>query len=195
MNPGSCTWLSSTFRWQARSRAWARPWRLPAPSRFHLYTAAPSSPRLAPSINPWTGMVQAWLMPFRVPGARVLGPRPGPPPQQAYFAGAPSFPSPGVPQPPPPSTDVWNNQALLTALATSGVPPTGPQATELFLDTGATSHMASNAGNFTSSQPLSNSPSITLGNGALLPVTHRASSSLPTVQSPLLLNNILVSPS
>jgi hypothetical protein len=55
--------------------------------------------------------------------------------------------------------------------------------------------MASNAGNFTSSQPLSNSPSITVDNGALLPVTHRASSSLPTVQSPLLLNNILVSPS
>jgi hypothetical protein len=53
--------------------------------------------------------------------------------------------------------------------------------------------MASNAGNFNSSQPLSNSPSITVSNGALLPVTHCASSSLPTVQSPLQLNNILVS--
>jgi len=26
--------------------------------------------------NPWQGMVQAWSMPFRVPGAGVLGPRP-----------------------------------------------------------------------------------------------------------------------
>jgi hypothetical protein len=121
MKPGGCTRLNSTFRWQARLRvwAWAWPWQLPVPSRFHLYTAAPSSPRLAPGINPWTGMVQAWHMPFCVPGAGVLGPRLGPPPQQAYFAGATSFPSPGVPQPPPPSTDVWNNQAMLAALATS----------------------------------------------------------------------------
>jgi hypothetical protein len=32
-------------------------------------------------------MVQAWPMPFRAPGAGVLGPRPGTIPHQAYFAG------------------------------------------------------------------------------------------------------------
>ena len=55
--------------------------------------------------------------------------------------------------------------------------------------------MASNAGNFPSSQPLSNSPSITVSNSALLLVTHRASTAIPTTRTPLHLNNILVSPS
>jgi hypothetical protein len=37
-------------------------------------------------LNPWTSMVQAWPMPFRVPGAGVLGLRPGTPVNQAYIA-------------------------------------------------------------------------------------------------------------
>ncbi|XP_066309033.1 uncharacterized protein [Miscanthus floridulus] len=111
----------------------------------------PSSPAWTPGLNPWTCMVQAWPMPFRVPGAGVLGSRPGAPAQQAFYAGAaPSYagaapPIPGS-APPPSSPDVWNHQAMLAALATSGVPSSGPQATEWFLDTSATSHMASNAG-------------------------------------------------
>ena len=37
-----------------------------------------SNPQLpwAAGYNPWTGLVQAWPMPFRAPGAGVLGPRP-----------------------------------------------------------------------------------------------------------------------
>jgi hypothetical protein len=42
-----------------------------------------------PGLNPWTGMVQAWPMSFRVPASSVLGPRPGTAPQQAYFANPP----------------------------------------------------------------------------------------------------------
>ncbi|XP_066318340.1 uncharacterized protein [Miscanthus floridulus] len=110
-------------------------------------SSAPRPPAgWAPGVNPWTGMVQAWPMPFRVPGAGVLGSRPGAPPQHAYFAGSPPLPAPGAVQQHAPPPDVWNNQALLAALVTSGVPPSGPQAAEWFMDTGATSHMASNAG-------------------------------------------------
>jgi hypothetical protein len=143
-------------------------------------------------------MVQAWPMPFRVPGAGVLGTCPGTPLQHAYFAGTPPNPAPFQQPTPAPfqqQPDVWNHQAMLAALATYGVPPSGPQATEWFLDTGATSHMASQAGNFPSSQPLPHSAPITVGNGALLPVTHRASSTIATSKNPLSLKNILVSPS
>jgi histone deacetylase 1/2 len=55
--------------------------------------------------------------------------------------------------------------------------------------------MASNPGIFPSSQPLLHSSQITVGNGAQMPVTHRASMDIATARSPLHLNNILVSPS
>jgi transposase InsO family protein len=55
--------------------------------------------------------------------------------------------------------------------------------------------MASNPGNFPTSQPLPHSAPITVGNGDLLPVTHRASTAIATHHSPLLLKNILISPS
>jgi hypothetical protein len=44
------------------------------------------APLPAPAMNPWTGMVHAWPMPWRphAPGAGVLGPRPGAP---SPFAG------------------------------------------------------------------------------------------------------------
>lgn len=105
-----------------------------------------------------------------------------------------THPTTGVP-PQALGPDVWNHQALLAALATTGVPLTSPQATEWFLDTGASSHMSSNASNFSSPQPLPFSPPITIGNGATLPVTHRASTAIATSQSPLHLHNVLVSPS
>jgi len=139
-------------------------------------------------------------MPFHVLGAGILCPRPGAPTNQAYFAGplagAPlATPYIAGPPPPPTAPNVWNQQALLPALTTTGIPPTGPKASECYLYTGASSHMSSNAGNLSSHQPLPSSPSITVGNGATLPVTHRASSAIATTRPPLLLNNILVSPS
>lgn len=133
-------------------------------------------------------------MPFRVPGAGVLGPRPGQPAHQAYYTGPPPSLPPAPPAPPTAGIpDVWNQQVLLAALATANVPPSGPQTAEWYLDTGASSHMASNAGILTSPQPLSGSPPITVGNGATLPVTHRAHTLIPTTRSPLLLDNVLVS--
>jgi hypothetical protein len=53
-----------------------------------------------PGFNPWTGMVQAWPMPFRVSGSGVLGPRPGAPQQAFYTAPTPSPPPlpPSAPQ-------------------------------------------------------------------------------------------------
>jgi hypothetical protein len=78
-----------------------------------------------PGFNPWTDMVQAWPMPFWVPSAGVLGPRPGAP-HQANLVGTPP-PAPATPSSAIPSTgDVWNQQVLLAALATASVPPTGP---------------------------------------------------------------------
>jgi hypothetical protein len=55
--------------------------------------------------------------------------------------------------------------------------------------------MSSNAGNLSSPTPVYNSPPITVGNGAALPVTHRASTLIPTNRAPLSLSNVLVSPS
>jgi hypothetical protein len=69
----------------------------------------PPSSTWMPGLNPWTGMVQAWQMPFRVPGSGVLGPRPGAPPQQAYIAGPPhQQPSSAIPAQAPSSSDIWN---------------------------------------------------------------------------------------
>ena len=129
-------------------------------------------------------------MPFHALGAGVLGPRLSTSPNQAYFAGSSSHP-PGVPQPP---VDPWNHQALLAALNATNS-SAAPQAAEWFMDTGASSHMSSNTGKFTSSTPVYNSTPIVVGNGATLPVTHRASTHIPTARSPLSLPNVLVSPS
>ncbi|XP_066342012.1 uncharacterized protein [Miscanthus floridulus] len=153
--------------------------------------ARPPGGSWAPGLNPWTVMVQAWPMPFRVPGAGVLGPRPGTQPQQAYFAGAvpPMRLIHGVT--PSIQPDVWNHQALLATLMNSGVPPSGPQASEWFLDIGASSHMSSNAGSFSHPIPLSRPTSITVGNGATMPVTHRAVTTLATDHSPLVSTTFL----
>jgi hypothetical protein len=90
--------------------------------------------------------------------------------------------------------DAWNHQALLAALNAANSTASAPQPSEWYLDTGASSHMASNPGNLSSPTPVYNSLPITVGNGAALPVTHHASYSIPTTKSPLHLNNILVSP-
>lgn len=106
---------------------------------------APRAPSgWTPGFNPWRGMVQAWSMPFRAPGAGVLGPRPGASPNQAYFTGSAAPPLDlhnYAPTPSAATPDIWNNQAFLAALAPANVPASGPQTAEWFLDTGASSHM------------------------------------------------------
>jgi hypothetical protein len=55
--------------------------------------------------------------------------------------------------------------------------------------------MASAPGNLLSVQPLSSPTSVTVGNGASLPINHLADSSIPTSTSPLALRNVLITPS
>jgi hypothetical protein len=139
----------------------------------------------AAGYNPWTGLVQAWPMALRAPGSGVLGPRPPFQPQQALTA---------LHQPLPPSNAAaWDNQALYSALNSAGVATQPPSSSEWFLDTGASNHMSTSAGNLTSARPLSSS--IIVGNGARLPVTHAADTTVPTFHRSLHLRNVLVSPS
>ncbi|KAM3388879.1 hypothetical protein ACQJBY_011173 [Aegilops geniculata] len=140
-------------------------------------SAAPSVPRNpaypapAPGANSWTGLVQAWPVPWRAPGAGVLGPRPGVPNQQAMMAApmappppgytygyAPGF-NPGGYGPAPTgyapgftpgastSTTPWDMGALQSALQHSAQsPPSVGSSSDWVLDTGASAHMTSNAG-------------------------------------------------
>ncbi|CAO2036600.1 unnamed protein product [Urochloa humidicola] len=103
-------------------------------------------PRALPTwpagFNPWTGLVQAWPVPFRGPGSGVLGPRPPFQAQQAMTAQH----LPQLPAPPEHSNSaVWDHSALYTALQNAGV-TTPPSASEWFLDTGASTHMSSSPG-------------------------------------------------
>jgi hypothetical protein len=61
------------------------------------------------------------------------------------------------------------------------------------MDTAASSHMASDPGNFHTLIPCS-SQSVTVGNGAMLPVTHTSSQTIPSLSKPLYLHNILLVP-
>ena len=84
--------------------------------------------------NPWQGMVQAWPMPFRAPGAGVLGPRPPFQPQQAMAAVS--------------NNNVFDPSALYAALQSSNAPQPPPNTSDWYFDTGATSHMSSSPDNF-----------------------------------------------
>jgi hypothetical protein len=50
----------------------------------------PAYPAPVLGANSWTGLVQAWPVNWRAPGAGVLGPRPGTPHQQAFMAAPPA---------------------------------------------------------------------------------------------------------
>jgi uncharacterized membrane protein YgcG len=146
-----------------------------------------------PAFNPWTGMVQAWPMPFRAPGSGVLGPRPGFQPQQAMYttAGPNEFYNSSVPTPAS-STSTFDTQVLMASLNSAAVPP--QSTSDWFVDSGASSHMSGINTPLPSVTPTTFPTSITVGNGARLPVTHTASCSIPTRQCNLLLRNILLSP-
>lgn len=130
-------------------------------------------------------------MSFRAPSADVLGPHPGTSPHHAYFAG----PTPPAGFSPPPPVDPWNHQALLAALNAANSTATTPQTAKWCLDTSASLHMSSKASNLSRPTLILNSLPITVGNGTTLSVTHRASSTIATTTAPLLLKNVLVSPS
>nr|XP_020196750.1 translation initiation factor IF-2-like [Aegilops tauschii subsp. strangulata] len=148
----------------ARSAAVAKggggaPQPAPAPPQ------APGYPAPAPGSSSWTGLVQAWPVAWRAPGAGVLGPRPGTPHQQAMLATAPSAPpppygydgyynkyappgaAPASPAPTPGHAPPWDMTSLQAALhsATAG-PSSSGSTSDWYLDTGATAHMASSPG-------------------------------------------------
>ena len=82
----------------------------------------------------------------------------------------------------PPNTVVWDQSALLQALVAISNPPAAAAGTsDWFLDTGATSHIASHPGMLHSLVPSSYNSLITVGNGAQLPVTRTAAASIPMV--------------
>jgi hypothetical protein len=195
----------------------------PAPPAPAARTTAHPAP--APGANSWTGLVQAWPVNWRVPGAGVLGPRPGIPPQHALMAAppqatmapygygypyiygspgagpssppAPQYGSPGASSSTAPAPQPWDMGPLHAALHGSATPPAPPpnSTSDWYLDTGASSHMSSGSGNLTSIRPSHSRSQIVVGNGAFLPITHTGTGSLITTTSPLKLRNVLLSPS
>ena len=69
-----------------------------------------------------------------------------------------------------------------------------PQNPNWNMDTGASSHLADNTRILTSFSNSSIYPSVFVGNGHSVPVTHTGHSSLHTSSKPLHLNHILVTP-
>ena len=63
-----------------------------------------------------------------------------------------------------------------------------------FMDTGATSHMASNSGILSSSSALTVPRHIVVGNGTSFPMTSSGQALIPTTGSSLCLSNVLVAP-
>ena len=129
------------------------------------------------------------------PGPRApMPPRAAPPAQhQTYVAGPPGQWAGqwGVPSPAAPLSPGWDQQALAAQFQTMSLQQ--PPQQDWYFDTGATTHMASDAGILsTSTIPSSHSPSsIIVGNGNLLPVVSTGSTVLP---HNLHLNKVLVSP-
>lgn len=67
-------------------------------------------------------------------------------------------------------------------------------ANDWFLDTGASSHMASHPSILTNCSPSIVPRSIGIGNGGLLSASSTGRASIPTSSTPLHLNNVLIAP-
>lgn len=155
--------------------------------------------------NPWTGTIQMWPGPqqsagARPPGASMPQSRGGVPMPHAMVAmTAPAYYSlpPQVPlsaPAPPASTPMsgpgtWDQMSLANAFNTMTLTP--PPNTDWYMDSGASAHMTSDAGNLSPSfPPKSLTPSsIVVGDGSLLPVT---STGFTNLHDHLRLNNVLV---
>jgi hypothetical protein len=124
---------------------------------------------------------------WQAPALSLLGPRPAPAPQAYHAYGNPANTNQQQQQTPSSSTV---DPALIAALNNLQLPGTH----EWYMDSGASSHMSSDHGNFDSLRPSSPSHSVTIGNGATLPITHVGSFSLTSTSLPLHLRNILVVP-
>jgi hypothetical protein len=116
--------------------------------------------------NHYTSLVQAWSMTIRAPRSDFLSPRPSFQPQQSMTALHQS-----LLLPPPPPVNAWDNQVLYMVLQSADTSADAPHlsSSEWFLDTGASNHMSSFAGNLHSPHPVS--CSIVIENGARLPIS------------------------
>jgi hypothetical protein len=90
----------------------------------------------------------------------------------------------------------WEQVSLVNNFNTMSL-TSPPSPAEWYADSGASSHMTAHFGILSSPQPpsLSSPSSIVVSNDALLPVTSIGSFSFPAPHHPLVLNNVLVSPS
>lgn len=121
--------------------------------------------------------------------AGMLGPRPGvPPAPQAHHA---TMAPPPMTSAPPPST--WDQSVLIQALNNMALQPTAQGTANWYLDTSASSHMSSGAGNLNFLSPSLPSSHIIISNGTSLPVTHTTTSILASSRSSHL-SKILITP-
>lgn len=151
------------------------------------YAGTPST--MPPTVfNPWTGTFQLWTGPVSAPlGGTLSNPMPrqnapgilGRAPPQAHFVSTPSPP-------------MWDQQSLVHAL--NAMTLQQPDSTNWYVDSGASNHLTSDAGNLLSSQPSSHSQHVVVGDGTRLPITGSGHLSLPTHSSHLHLKNVLISP-
>ena len=95
-----------------------------------------------------------------------------------------------APPPTPPAWSPWDPQSLANAFSTVTLTPP-PNSSDWVIDSGASSHIASNPGMITVSPSSSFPSSIVVGNGATLPVVGTGYSTLP---GPFHLNNVLIAP-
>ena len=160
---------------------------------------APGGPGWPSFQNPWAGSIHMWPGPRGPSAPHLAGPAQQP---QALLAGFPGQWAGqwGVPAPAPgpaayPSPALYNNagwdqQALAAQFQTLQLQQ--PAQQNWYFDTGATNHVASDAGILSPTTSSVHSPSsIVVGNGNLVPVTSTGTAHL---SDNLHLNNVLVAP-
>jgi len=160
---------------------------------------APGGPGWPSFQNPWAGSIHMWPGPRGPSAPHLAGPAQQP---QALLAGFPGQWAGqwGVPAPAPgpaayPSPALYNNagwdqQALASQFQTLQLQQ--PAQQNWYFDTGATNHVASDAGILSPTTSSVHSPSsIVVGNGNLVPVTSTGTAHL---SDNLHLNNVLVAP-
>ena len=139
--------------------------------------SGPSGPRgPPPRVGPPSSPQQALMTGMPLPGAYC-------PPAPAAYYQAPTQTSPSAWSP-------WDPQSLANAFSTVTLTPP-PSSSDWVVNSGATSHIASNPGMVTMSPSSSFPSSIVVGNGATLPVVGTGYSTLP---GPFHLNNVLIAP-
>ncbi|GKD00369.1 hypothetical protein Tco_1170643 [Tanacetum coccineum] len=93
-----------------------------------------------------------------------------------------------------PETTPANGQATLLPQAFNTMTLRDPTDANWNMDTGASSHLNSNATNLSTLFNSCMYPSVLVGDGKSIPITNTGHSTLPTPYRPLHLNNVLITP-